>query len=134
MATIIGDELIPIMDEMLMDLSTNKLEVCLIPSQIEDCAKDGGMIRVAYNQNVDWYRKLCECYSCTRYKKRNPRKDYTKIKRANIIYILSTLIKNGKSRSKYAEDLRDIAIEIKDMYDKLENNDEEEMIPWKNQF
>lgn len=125
---VVEEELIPFLDEMYMDLSTYKLEVCLIPF-----GKDGRCIRAAHSQNVDWYRKFCENYPCTRIKKRNPRKDGTKIKRKDTLKILERMIRNKKSKSKYALDLLQIAEDTKKLYDELQAEEEKE-IPWDNQF
>lgn len=124
----IDDELIPFLDEMYMDLSTHKLEVCLIPYD-----RDGRCVRAAHSQNVDWYQKLCEHYPCTRQKKRNPRKDGTVLKRRNVMHVLEGMIRRKTSRSKYALDLLQIAEDTKKLYDELQAEEEKE-IPWDNQF
>ena len=40
---------------MLTELESNRLEVILVPSRLPECAADGGKIRVAVSQNVEWY-------------------------------------------------------------------------------
>lgn len=82
---VIPDNLIPIIDEMYYELSTEKLEVCLIPNNDEQ--KPDRLLRAAISVNPQWYRELCLNYPCTRIKKRTARKDYTKIKRKDILYI-----------------------------------------------
>lgn len=124
----INSQLIPYFNEMLMELYECKLEVCLIPSEIESVRKDGGMIRVAYSKNPEWYSELCSLYI----RKSNKKKKFrTIIKRKNIINILINIIKNKYSNSKYAEYLFNIAKDRKKTEnDYLINN----LQPWENQF
>lgn len=130
----INEDLIPLIDEMLMELSTEKLEVCLVPGNVSEAVDDGKMIRVAVSQNPKWYRDLCESYPCTRYKKRSDRKDYTKIKRQGVILVLENMIKNKKSKSMYAQFLLDYAKDRKKLYDRLAEAENPENKPWDNQF
>lgn len=127
----VPEKLIPILDEMLMELTENRLEVCLIPSKKPETAADGGMIRAVCSKNPDWYRDLCLRYPCNRSKKRNVRKDHTRIKRACILGLLERMIKNRKTRSMYAEDLLEVAEQRYQMYSELEA---QEFEPWDNQF
>ena len=121
---VIDNDLIPLLDEMYFELSSERLEVCLIPSKQEGCAKDGGMIRAVCAQNPEWYQKLCFNYPCTRTKKRSNRKDHTRIKRRNVLQLLERMVRNKKSNSMYAGDLLEVAKTRKELYE----------IPWKNQF
>lgn len=127
----IRKELIPLLDEMLMELSTERLDVCLVPGSNPDAVKDGKMIRAAISQNPKWYKDLCQAYPCTRFKSRGDRKDYTKIKRQYILLVLERMISNKKSKSVYASFLLGIAEERKELYDRLA---EAEYKPWDNQF
>ncbi len=120
-----------ILDDMLMDLSTNHLEVCLVPSKIPECADDGGMIRTVTSQNPPWYQDLCKIYPCTRTKQRTDRKDYTKINRQNIMFVLEKMIKNKRSKSIYCKDLLNYAKTFHERYNRLLD---EALVPWDDQF
>ena len=128
---VIPENLIPLLDEMLYELSTEKLEVQLVPGNDPDKTKDGRFIRAAISKNPQWYSELCENYPCTRIKKRNDRKDGTKIKRKYIFEVLERMIRNKTSNSVYASDLLEIAKNRKEMYDDLSKY---ENIPWNDQF
>lgn len=128
---IIPDNLIIFLDEMLYELYENRLESELIPSEHPECAADGGKIRVAISQNVEWYQELCRLNPCTRTKSRGARKDWSKIKRQNVIELLENMVKNKKSESMYAEFLLDVAQSRKETIDRLEK---EELVEWNNQF
>lgn len=132
----IDDELIPILDEMYMDLSINKLEVCLVPGTHSDQDRQ---IRTLCNQNPYWYKKFCEDHPCTRIKKRTERKDHTRIKRKNTLEILDRMIRNKQSSSKYAEYLIDIAKDMLETYKEYEalmkqSKEEFRYKEWDNQF
>ena len=107
-----------------MEVSEQRLEVCLVPGNRPEVVEDGRMIRAAYSVNPDWYQELCESYPCTRRKKRNARKDWTKVKRAYTIKVLNRMIRNQKSTSVYAEYLLDVAKSRHERFD----------TPWNNQF
>ena len=62
----IPEYLIQYLDEMLYELYTERLEVCLIPSTDKECAANGGMIRACCNSNPDWYQNLFSNESKTR--------------------------------------------------------------------
>ena len=113
-------ELKPFLDEMLLELSENRLEVCLVPNRDPD--KPERMLRAAVSQNPEWYRELCRLYPDTRPPGKYKKKPRTIIKRRAVTRILSVMVSKGYSVSKYAEYLRDVAhsrIDIK---------------PWNNQF
>ena len=97
----IPPELIPIIEEMLYEFMDNRLDVCLVPSQDENCAKDGGMIRVATTQNPEWYQEMCFEFPRPGRggRKKKPR---TIVKRIETIKLINRLIKLRKSESKYA--------------------------------
>ena len=97
-------------DYMWMELEANKLEVILVPSQIPDCAKDGGKIRVAVSQNVEWYRELCSDYPVP--SKRN--KPRTTVKRQEVIRVLARLASGKKTRSKYKDYLEGVALNLQE--------------------
>lgn len=101
----VDPDLIQIIEEMLYEFETNKPEVCLVPSQDENCAEYGGMIRVATTQNPEWYRNMCGDFprpvqpSQPREKSENKR---TVIKRKDTVSIFNRLLEYGGSKSKYA--------------------------------
>lgn len=120
----VGEELVPYIEEMLLELSEFRLGVCLVPNQDPD--KTDRMLRAAVSQNPQWYRDLCNAYPCTRSKARGERKDYTKIKRQYILLVLERLVRLKKSTSKYAEYLIDQA--------KLRYRSHNQITPWADQF
>lgn len=126
---VVPEHLIPMLEEMLYELSENRLEVCLIPGKIESAVNDGKLIRVAHSTNVKWYQDLCADYPCTRNKKRNNRKDYTKIKRIYIYKVLRWMINNKKSESRYADFLLTIAEERYKSFEQYSAD-----VAWDNQF
>ena len=129
--------LIPILDEMYYELSTEQLEVCLVPEYQHDDDMSGRMIRAVTGQNPDWYKELCARYPSTR--KRRKRDD-TKIKRAYTLVLLERMMRRGKSMSMYVEDLLEVAREREELYQTYQKSAleclcvTEEAIPWDNQF
>lgn len=89
----------------LAELEGNRLEVILVPSRVY--VNEGGCIRVAISKNARWYREFCADYPSGR-NRRKAGSD-TRIKRANIVSVLNTLINRGDSRSAYAPHLLKIA-------------------------
>ena len=89
---------------MLGELLAYRLEVVLIPSQDDDCAMRGGMIRAVQEQNAEWYRTFCAQFASHR--KYRGRKFKTKIKRQHTIRALNELAE-GYAATIYAERLRD---------------------------
>ena len=130
----IDGELLPIIDEMLMELSTEKLEICLVPSTIPEVADDGGMVRAVCSQNPKWYQDMCEAFPSNRFKGRTARKDYTKVNRRYILKLLVRMVTNGKTRSLYAPFILGVAKDRLDLYNRLEEAEKENLIPWNNQF
>jgi len=120
-------DLIPQLDEMLFELQTNELQVCLVPGDNLDAVKDGKMVRAAVGTNPGWCQELCLLNPCTRIKSRTTRKDHTKVKRQYIIKVLEIMIKNQRSRSAYAEYLLGIAADRRDIAT-------QDFEPWDNQF
>jgi hypothetical protein len=91
------NDLKPYLQQLLDDLLSNQLEVELFPSRIREYAERGAKIRVSTNTNAEWYRKLCDKYPSNR---KIPRRKYdTKIKRANVISTLKTLVTGKKTPS-----------------------------------
>ena len=90
---------------MQAEFEATRLEVVLVPARYE--VNVGACVRVAISSNCDWYRRLCLRYGSNR-QRRNLAPD-TRIKRANIARVLQRLIDRGESRSKYVEDLLQMA-------------------------
>ena len=86
---------------MQAEFESNRLEVGLVPQKIR--TNEGGMIRVAFSKNCEWYRKLCASYPSGR-TRRNSAPD-TRIKRANIASVISRLCAGRDSRSRYVDDI-----------------------------
>jgi len=123
----IPEHLISILDELYFELSSQKLEVCLIPNK--DISKTDRKLRVATSINPEWYQELCNNYPSTRNRKK--KLFDTKIKRKYILKVFERMIRNKKSKSIYAKDLLKIAKDRFELYEKLK---EGELIPWDNQF
>lgn len=96
------------LEVMLAEFESNQLEVVLVPSK--RFVNEGGCIRVAQRKNANWYRQFCGLHASSR--RRNHRLFDTKIKRRGTMKVLTTLIATGKSRSKYADELISIALNI----------------------
>lgn len=82
---------------MLAELESNRLVVVLVPCKRR--VNEGGCIRVATEKNCKWYRVFCARHLSDR-KRRKSAVD-TRIKRANIISILSRLAGEKCTNSKY---------------------------------
>lgn len=87
-----------LLEYMLVELLSTRLEVCKIPSKL------GGYRRCVLSCNCEWYQKLCKSYT-------SPRQKYPKhrtiIRRRNTIRALTRMIK-GDLRGVYAERILDI--------------------------
>jgi hypothetical protein len=123
--SIIDESLIPFLDEMLLEMSENKLVVTSAPHPDPD--KSDRIIRVLTSTNPVWYQELCSLYPDSRPEGANKKKPRTIIKRKSIIRILKALMKNKKSISKYAEFLIDIAKSRQEMCEPV-------LESWGNQF
>lgn len=95
---------------MLAELESNQLTVVLAPSKRRD-RREYDMIRVAASRNATWYQRFCAKHPSDR-KRRNLAPD-TKIRRKDIVRILTRLVNGLPSRSKYAEELKRISETIK---------------------
>lgn len=95
--------------EMLDEMMYERLTVILVPSRHREIAIRGGMIRVAEQQNVYWYRQLCDRYQSTR--RRKSFKSDTKIKRKRVMTIINNLINGKIPNSIYTDDIISIAEE-----------------------
>lgn len=118
---------------MWMELDANRLEVILAPSQIPECAADGGKIRVAVSNNIEWYRELCANYPVSSSRKK-PR---TTVKRQEVTRVLSRLANGKKTSSKYKNYLKEVALKLQeDLQDDIGFIMEfgELPIPFDNQF
>lgn len=103
---IVPEHLIPFLKEMIREMNTQKLHVSLVPCS--SYRRDNGCgVRSVDSQNVEWYQIFC---------KLNPRKTGNKpdnsrsfINRNCVILVLQWMVKNKKSRSRYAEYLLEVA-------------------------
>ena len=118
--------LIPLIDEMYFELSSNRLEV----EVIREGDADRG-IRCAVSKNPSWYQDLCANNPCTRLKRRRGKKDWTRIKRRDTLETLERMLKFGKSKSQYAVEIIDTAQTRYESYERLRKI---ESVPWDNQF
>jgi len=127
----LNPELSPIIEEMLFEFMGSKPEICLIPSKDENCAKDGGMIRVATIVNPKWYQEMCADFPPVNWKNYNPhrKKQRTIVKRKDIVALMERILKNGESSSKYASYIIGEAERRLEIY-----SDTEKLEPWKGQF
>lgn len=91
---------------MLAELESHKLEVCLAPSKRWD-RRDHDMIRVTLDRPPSWYRRLCNAHQSSRRVRRG--KYDTRIKRANVIAILTRLVEQKQTTSKYRDELLAVA-------------------------
>ena len=98
--------------QLMLDLlESHRLEVQLVPLNPRLRGfNEGGMKRVCANKNCPWYRAFAARHLSSR--KRNHRKPDTKIKRRDVIRLLSRLIAGKSTTSKYADELRRIAEKI----------------------
>jgi len=125
---------------MLYELQSNRLHVVLVPSQIPECAKDGGKIRAVCSQNIEWYQELCSMYprlTTRNLGRKNPR---TRVNRCDVERVLSKMIKGEKVSSRYADYLKDTAESYLKNYDMSDEEVKyfmrfnELMEPFDNQF
>ncbi len=109
---------------MLESLKDNKLEVILISAPIK--MHHDHKIREITSQNPGWYKDLCAAYITNRLKIRKRKNKYsdTKIRRKQIYNVLKKLCGVGYTHSIYAEDLFEIARELKILNDRLCTNNE----------
>lgn len=85
------------LEAMLGELLINRLEVTLVPSQIEEEAKRGAKIRVTVGFNPDWYIAFCEHYMVPK-----DGRIKTIIKRRNTITALNKMLRTKKADTAYA--------------------------------
>lgn len=96
------------LQSMLAELESHQLHVILVPlSPNRRGYNEGGMKRVCADRNVRWYRDMAARHLSSRV--RNHRKPDTRIRRADILRILTRLCHGLPSVSKYAPELRGIA-------------------------
>lgn len=93
---------------LLAELESTRLEVVLVPCR--RFANVGGCIRVAASKNAPWYRRFGAQFGSDR-RRRNRAFD-TRIRRANVVSVLSRLADGKPSRSKYAPDLLRLAARL----------------------
>lgn len=127
----INPELIPILEEILFEFMGSKPEICLVPSNDENCAKDGGMIRVPTTVNPEWYQRMCKDFPPVNWKqyKKFRKKQRTIVKRKDTVKNIKLLIKNLESSSKYAPYIIDEAQHRLELYQRVDG-----VKPFENQF
>lgn len=86
---------------MLAELESNRLVVILVPCKVR--VNEGGCIRVAAEKNCLWYRMFCRRHLSGRV--RNNSALDTRIKRQNVINLLSRLAAGKTTNSKYLLEL-----------------------------
>lgn len=91
-------ELIPFVEEMLLDFAQEFHEVCLVPGNDDNKTTEGRMIRVASNRNPKWYRDMCAAYP----KGRPRKKPQTSVEKGEVLASLRRVVERGYTRSKYA--------------------------------
>lgn len=103
-------ELNDVLAWMLVELESNGLEVCKVPSRREDGNGRlvGGYVRVVVSVNCEWYRRFCASFA--RQRGRSP-KMRTFIKRQDTIRTLKRMIA-GPCKTAYAERLLVAAKEV----------------------
>jgi hypothetical protein len=92
--------------QLQAELESSPLVTVLVPSKRSD-RRESDMIRVNVSQPPSWYRSLCGRHPSSRGVRRG-RFD-TRVKRANVLQLLDTLIRHGHSRSKYAGEILRVA-------------------------
>jgi len=103
---------------MLGQLKRQRLEVGLFAA--EEQKHCGHKIRGVNNENPEWYKELCSRHTVNR---TNKRKRYgkkhhdTKISRKRIMETLGRLGAGKESKSIYAEELLELAKEVKEEFD-----------------
>lgn len=90
---------------LLAEMESTGLEVVLVPQR--RFTNHGGCIRVAVSKNAARYREFCARHLSSRV--RNRQLMDTRIKRRDVVRILSRLAAGVPSRSKYAAELQRLA-------------------------
>lgn len=119
----------PGLREMLNDLRTQCLQVVCIPAP--ECKHGSQRVRKVVSQNPEWYQTFCASHIKVRSNNRKRRGHHlpdTRINRKDVICRLTTALKTGEMRSKYAEELLGFAQEIVDEIDKINETAAEELI------
>ena len=100
----------PTLHQMLAELSSHRLHVMLVPLNPNRRGYNEGGCKRVCDRNPRWYSQFCSRHLSSRV--RNHRKLDTRIKRRDILRILTRLSAGLPSSSKYAEELLDIARRI----------------------
>jgi len=98
------------LEVMQAELESHMLVVILAPSKRDD-RREWDMIRCVADQPPKWYRAMCNRHVSSREIRRG--KFDTRIKRANVLKLLETLVSKGRSNSKYADEILRIAAKLK---------------------
>ncbi len=98
------------LQQLLAELESHRLTTILAPSRRRD-RRDWDMLRVNVDVPPTWFRKFCNQHVSSRGVRRG--KFDTKIRRANVLSVLTRLAEGKGSGSKYVEELRRIARSLK---------------------
>ncbi len=98
------------LEQMLMELESHQLRVCLVPlNPSKRGFNEGGCKLVLIDQNPLWYRRFCARHPSSRGIRRGGFD--TRIKRANTLRSLARMLA-GHAAGKYETELRTIASKI----------------------
>lgn len=89
--------------QMIADLETDQLEICLIPSTLQHQPTELKR-RAVITQNPRWYQRFCAEWPKNRSRPRRKNKPDTRIVRANTIAALYE-IASGRAATQYAQRL-----------------------------
>lgn len=90
---------------LLADLEGNRLEVALVPAP--QPRHECHAVRVAVSRNPTWYRRLCAAFPSSR--RRAKALPDTRIRRRDVLSLLSRLATGRPVRSRYAAEIARIA-------------------------
>ena len=101
--------------EMLSDLCSHRLTVELFPAP--DPKHENHFVRIATDRNPLWYRNLCAAHASRRETKSGKFK--TKIKRRNVVSVLTRLSEFLDTKSVYRAELEKIAANYENSFSAL---------------
>ena len=89
------------------------------PQTVKVPGRYGGYVRVAVEQNPEWYRQLCERHKQPRRRYPKPR---TIIRRVHVLRVLESLASGVHLDGLYAERIRSVAADFYDVVmDQMQN-------------
>lgn len=98
-----------LLQQMLAELESHRLTVMLVPlnPRLRNY-NEGGMKRVVSDKSPRWYAKFCAQHPSSRGVRRG--KFDTRIRRRDVLRILTKLTQGRRTWSKYADELRRLAL------------------------